>query len=170
MKRIIFATALLFFGGAAAALAQPGQTERNLTVDPVVLNSGQTWRLVKSTPPATTPVLVSSAAETAVVESSGAPSLEINVWGERYLVNYCTAAAVALSPTQINFTFNSRWGVVLSSAGSPSTNPVGGSNNSIKITWQGPIWAAWDSNAAACAGTGNGMGGYETYNHPSNKR
>jgi len=169
MKRSLLAALLLLAGCGSVAFAQDQQTERFITVDQIASNTGNNWRLIIATPAATSAVLVSSSAENAVRRVPGTASLEISVFGSRFVVNTCTAAAMALSPTQIGLTFNPGVGVVLSSAGAPSSNPVGTMGvNYIKVDWQGPIWAIWDTNATAC--TGSGGGGYETYNHPGTFR
>lgn len=168
MKRIVL-TAVLLLAGRGTSYAQ-----RSVTADPVFMNTGNNFRLIIATPAATDPVLISSAAEFAQVSTTntftgGVTDLGIFTWGERYIINHCTASALALSPTDIGFAFSSRFGIVLSSAGSPASNPVGGDVNSIRIAWQGPIWGIWDSGAARCAG-GSGAGGYEVWTHPNKTR
>ena len=148
MKRILL-TGLFSFLACQLVHAEGGGGETSDTVLPTFTQNGNTWR-VNATSPTNVLTLLSSAPAQAALQSSGTISLGISIYRERFVVNYCTSAALALYPTSTPFTqFSSTAAVILSSAPQGGTNWINISNSRY-FYHQGNIFGVWD--------TGNGGG------------
>lgn len=143
----IYSLSISLLASCGPAFAVGGGGEQGVTVVPTFTQNGNTWRITATTPTAAAPVLLSSAAARAVVKGSDTLSLGIQIYRERYVINLCTAAALALLPSNaLGFTvFSSSLGVIISSAGAGTAWVT--PNNSRYFYHQDEIWGIWDTGS-----------------------
>src|SRR3990167_8201399 len=115
------------------------------TADTVFEDGGNRWRTIS----------VTASTNTVLISTTPADSfLGIMVWRYREIVNTSTIAALALYPSNAEYTsFSSTFGIVLS-----SDSRGLGRGDSYVVPHQGEVWGAWSTGTG-----GQGAGGVETY-------
>ena len=168
MKNFVFFLCLAFLPSLLEAQPRP---EGKTTVDPFYTDGGNTSRQ-RNVPTSTSSlVMISSAPENAVYESTGTRNLGITTWRSRFVVNKSTCLSLAIYPTNRGYDqYSSSRGVVLSSDTVIGSGGVGrGEGGSRQITHQDEIWGIWSPDGT-CGPGGQGALIEETYFSEPKKR